>query len=62
VAVLEEEEALGWEDPGEEEWTGSERVRVQGESVCVQNAERLLLMKSGHLVTLRIAPNAVRRW
>jgi hypothetical protein len=62
VAVLEEEEALGREDPAKEEWTGPERVWVQGESVCVQNAERLLLMKSEHPVTLRNAPNAVRRW
>ena len=62
MALVEKEEALGREDPEEEEWKGPERVRVQGESVCVQNAERLLLMKPGYLVTLRNVPNAVHRW
>jgi hypothetical protein len=51
VAGLVEEEALGWEDPGEEEWTGPERVQDRGENACVQSAEQLLLMKSEHLVT-----------
>ena len=62
VVVLVEEEALGWEDQGEEEWTGPGRVLVQGESVCARNAERLLLMKSEHPVTLRNAPNVEQRW
>jgi len=44
------------------EWVAQEPVQVRGENVCVQNAERLLLMKSEHPAPLRNAPNAVHRW
>jgi len=51
VAVLEEEEALRVEGPGEEKWGEAGRVWIQGENVCVQNVERLFPMKSGTPVT-----------
>jgi len=62
VPLLVEEEALEWVDHEGGERVAPERVEAQQGSVFVPNAERLLLMKSGHPVTLRIAPNAVRRW
>jgi hypothetical protein len=37
---------------GEEEWVVPEQEQVLAENACVQNAERLLLMMSEHLVTL----------
>lgn len=52
VAVLVGEEALVWEDRGEEEWAAPEPVQVRLENVCVQNAERLLLMKQERRATL----------
>jgi hypothetical protein len=45
-----------------EEWVAQEQAQALEENACVQNAERPLLMKSEHPVTLRNAPNAVRRW
>jgi hypothetical protein len=62
VAVLVGEEALVWEDRGEEEWGEPERVQDPEENACARNAERLLHMKAGFPVTLRNAPNAVHRW
>jgi hypothetical protein len=60
VQVLVEVEE--WVDLGEGEWVAQEPAQVRGESVCVQNAERPLLMKSEHPATLRNALNAVHRW
>jgi hypothetical protein len=51
-----------WVELAEGEWVAPGLVQVRGENVCVQNAERLLLMKSEHPATLRNAPNAVHRW
>ena len=51
-AVLEQAEAQEWVDFVGEEWVVPEPVQVRQENVCVQNAERLLLMKSEHPVTL----------
>jgi len=62
VLVQAPEEALEWVDHEREERVAPERVQAQQESVFVPNAERLLLMKSEHLVTLRNAPNADQRW
>ena len=62
VAVLVGAEVLEWVDLVREGWAAPEPVQVRQENVCVQNAERLLLMKSEHPVTLRNAPNAVHRW
>ena len=45
-------EVQEWVDLGEEEWAVPEQVQVRLENACVQNAERLLLMKSEHPVTL----------
>jgi hypothetical protein len=52
VSVLVEEEALGWEDLGEEEWTGPERVLVQVDNASVPNVGCSSLMKRGHRATL----------
>jgi hypothetical protein len=52
VAVLVGEEPLVWEDPGEEEWTGPERVLVQVDNASVPNVGRSFLMKRGHPATL----------
>jgi len=41
-----------WEDPVVEEWAVPEPVEGREGNVCVQNAARLLLMKSEHPVTL----------
>jgi hypothetical protein len=35
-----------------EEWAAPERVQVQLENACVQNAKRLFLMRSEHPATL----------
>ena len=61
-AVREEAEVPEEADLREEEGVAPERVRDPGENVCVQNAERLFPMKSGHPATLRNVRNAVRRW
>jgi bacterioferritin len=45
-----------------EEWVAPEPVQVRGESVYVQNAERLLLMRSGFLATIRPVQNVVQGW
>jgi hypothetical protein len=60
--VLEEEEALGWEDPGEEEWTGPGWVQAQQESVFVPNAELSQLMRLEFLALLSNVPNVGQRW
>ena len=52
VALLVGEEALVWEDRGEEEWVEPERVQDPEENVCARNAERLLLMKEERRATL----------
>jgi len=51
-----------WVELAKGEWVAQEPVQVRGENVCVQNAERQLLMKSEHPATLRNALNAVHRW
>ncbi|MDI7260989.1 MAG: hypothetical protein QME90_13855 [Thermodesulfobacteriota bacterium] len=48
----EQEEVQEWVDLVREEWVAPEQVQVRLENVCVQNAERLPLMKSEHPVTL----------
>jgi hypothetical protein len=50
--VQEQEDVLGWVELEEEGWWAPGPVRVRLENVCVQNAERLSLTKSGHPVTL----------
>jgi hypothetical protein len=60
--VQEQAEVQEWVDPEGEGWMVPEQVQALEENVCVQNAERLLLMKSEHPVTLRNVPNAVHRW
>ena len=62
VAVLVVEEALVWEDRGEEEWVAPGQAQVLQEIACVQNAEQRLPMKSEHPVILKNAPNAEQRW
>jgi len=52
VAALEAAEVLERADPEWEEWAAPEPVQVLQENVCVQNAERLLLMKLEHPATL----------
>ena len=51
-AVLEQGEAQEWVDLVGEEWAAPEPVQVRLENVCVQNAERLLLMKQERRATL----------
>jgi hypothetical protein len=51
-AVLEQGEAQECVDLVGEEWAAPERVQVRMENACAQNAEQLLLMKSGRPVTL----------
>ena len=60
--VQEQAEVQEWVDLVGEEWAAPEQVQVRQENACVQNAERLLLMKSEFPVTIRIAPNVVQRW
>jgi hypothetical protein len=48
----EQAEVQEWEDPVAEEWAVPEPVQGLEGNVCVQNARRLLLMKSEHPVTL----------
>lgn len=55
-------EVAEWVELAEGEWVAQEPAQVREESVCVQNAERRLLMKSEHPATLRNALNAVHRW
>ena len=62
ASVQEQAEVQEWVDLVREEWAVPERVLAQGESVCVRNAERLLLMMSEHPVTLRNAPSVEERW
>ena len=50
--VQEQGEAQEWVDLVREEWVAPEQVQALEENACVQNAERLLLMKSEHPVTL----------
>ena len=50
--VQEEAEVPEWVDLAVEEWVVRERVQDQEENACAQNAERLLLMKSGRPVIL----------
>jgi hypothetical protein len=52
VAAPEGAEALEWVDLAREEWVAPGQVWAMGENACVQNAERLLLMKSEHPATL----------
>jgi hypothetical protein len=51
-AVLEQGGAQEWVDLVGEEWVVPEPGQARQENVCVQNAERLLLMKLEHPVTL----------
>ena len=60
--VQEQAEVQEWVDLAGEEWAAPGRVQVRAENACVQNAERLLLMKSEHPVTLWNVPNAEQRW
>jgi hypothetical protein len=48
VAALEGAEVLEWVDLAREEWVAPEQVQALEENAGVQNAERLLLMKSEH--------------
>ena len=50
--VQEQAEVQEWVELEGEEWVVPERVQDQEENVCVQNVERLLLMKLEHPVTL----------
>jgi hypothetical protein len=52
VAALVLEEVQEWVDLVGEEWAAPEPVQVLGENVCVQNVERLLLMKQERRATL----------
>ena len=52
AVVQEQVEVQEWVGLGWDEWAAPEPVQVRQENVCVQNAERLLLMKSEHLATL----------
>lgn len=51
-----------WVELAEGEWVAQDPAQVRGESVCVQNAEQRLPMKSEHPVILRNAPNAEQGW
>ena len=48
VAALEGAEVLEWVDLAREERVAPGQVQALEENACVQNAERLLLMKSEH--------------
>lgn len=61
VAALVLEEVQEWVDLVGEEWVALVQVQDLGENVCVQNVERLLLMKSEPPVPIRIAPSAGQR-
>jgi len=50
--VQEQAEVQEWVDLVGEEWAAPEPVQVRQENVCVQNAERLLLMKQERRATL----------
>jgi hypothetical protein len=50
--VQEQAEVQEWVDLVREEWAVQEPVQVRQENACVQNAERLLLTKLEHPVTL----------
>ena len=50
--VQEQAEVQEWVDLVGEEWAAPEPVQVRLENVCVQNAERLLLMKEERRATL----------
>ena len=50
--VQEQAEVQEWADLAGEEWVAPEQVRALRENACVQNAERLLLMKQERLATL----------
>ena len=52
VAALEAAEVLEWVGHEEEEWEAPGQVQALEENACVQNAERLSLMKPEHPVTL----------
>jgi hypothetical protein len=52
VAALEAVEVLEWVAHEEEKWEAPGQVQALEGNACVQNAERLLLMKSEHPVTL----------
>ena len=60
--VQEQEGVQEWVGHEREEWGAPEQVQVRQENVCVQNAERLLLMRLECLVHIRTARNVVRRW
>jgi hypothetical protein len=62
VVVQEQAEVQEWVDLVGEGWAAPEPVQVRQENVCVQNAERLLLMKWESPVTKRIAPSVEQRW
>ena len=48
LVALEGVEALEWVDLAREEWADPEQVWALEENACVQNADRLLRMKSEH--------------
>ena len=50
--VQEQAEVQEWVGLVGEEWAAPEPVQVRLENVCVQNAERLLLMKQERRATL----------
>jgi hypothetical protein len=50
--VREQEEVEGKVDHEWDGWAALLQVQALEENACVQNAERLLLMRSEHLVTL----------
>jgi hypothetical protein len=52
VAAPEGAEALEWVDLAREEWVVPGQVWALEENACVQNAERLLLMKLEHRAPL----------
>ncbi|OGP91331.1 MAG: hypothetical protein A2157_09970 [Deltaproteobacteria bacterium RBG_16_47_11] len=60
--VQEQVEVLEWVDLAREEWVAPGPVQAREESVSVQNAERLLLMKSECHATIKTAPNVGQRW
>ena len=61
VVVQEQAEGREWVDLVGEEWVAQEQEQVRQENVCVQNAERLLLMKWESPVPTRIAQNAAQK-
>jgi len=46
----------------EEKWEAPGQVRALEGNACVQNVERLLLMKSECPATIGSAPNVEKRW